>query len=55
MAITVTTIEDFLTLIIPLFTVTQGLAYLAYIIIAVAIVGANLGTFFLALLKIMFP
>jgi len=51
MAITVTTITDFLTLAAPLFTVMQGLAYLAYIVIAVAIVGANLCTFFIAALK----
>ena len=51
MAITTTTIIDFLTLAAPLFSVMQGLAYLAYIVIAVAIVGANLSTFFIALLK----
>jgi len=51
MAITVTTITDFLTLVGPLFTVMQGLAYLSYIVIAVAIVGANLSTFFIAALK----
>ena len=51
MAITVTTITDFLTLVGPLFTVMQGLAYLSYIVIAVAIVGANLSAFFIAALK----
>lgn len=48
--INVTTIENFLTLAAPLFTCMQGLAYLAYIIIAVAIVGANLCTLFALLI-----
>ena len=51
MAITTTTIIDFLTLAGSLFTVMQGLAYLAYIVIAVAIVGANLSTFFINVIK----
>lgn len=53
MAISLATIEEFLTLAAPLFTVMQGLGYLAYIVIATAIVGSNLCTFFAAVLKIV--
>jgi hypothetical protein len=53
MAISLTSIEEFLTLAAPLFTIMQGLAYLSYIVIAMAIVGANLCTFLSAVLKIV--
>jgi hypothetical protein len=49
MGINVSTIEDFLTLAAPLFTIMQGLAYLSYIVIAAAIVGSNLCTLFVLL------
>ena len=52
MAISTGQIIAFLSLIGPLFSVAQGLAYLAYIVIAIAIVGANLSAFFVALLKL---
>jgi len=46
MALSLESIVVFLGLFGPLFTVMQGLAYLSYIVIAVAIVGANLCTLF---------
>lgn len=45
MAISVGQIIAFSSLIDSFFTVVQGLLYLAYIVISVGIVGANLNTF----------
>ena len=53
MALSLESIVVFLGLFGPLFTVMQGLAYLAYVLIAIAIVGGNLCTFFAAALKII--
>jgi hypothetical protein len=43
----------FLTLIQPLFAVFQGLMYLSYIGIAMALIGSGLAAFGIAVLKII--
>ena len=43
----------FLTLIQPLFAVFQGLMYLSYIGIAIALIGLGLATFSIAVLRIV--
>ncbi len=52
-ATVISAIIVFLSLVQPLFAVFQGLMYLSYIGIAMALIGSGLAAFGLALMKIL--